>query len=616
MDIDIKGNVDPPEEPQRESETIHVGPQTKQASDNSDLLPVLEELESDKPLRLSEGSMVTDGGHMIWSQYVDIGVTKLPQRPQVLLKAIEAKYGLEYCATIRMSAPHRFREYGETFIEDPQEGKAQRQRTTERDPQTYSDKSREQERALTALGRQGVKINKSVETNFHTDSQNMTFGKSSWIYCTSILPTSDEKVVWRRHLPCNYDHESVIRQPTKFAQALGLMLADQIGPQGKEGNLSHSNSIKSLHDTQYVFHGPVWYTDDVFGFLKSRESDPLYWMYSLFLKDSQYKEQREYRFVLHCETPVEEQYLDLQISGMMRDSLAPFHSANSVQFKTTDDTRVSQPSKTVTVTGPTLQKQTTTKTRRTSENQKWTLKAGDDVVQEELINREQVIVLITESTLDGRGESTETPGAALPAVAQITETETCKLEIEGVPVESSEMVRTRVDCLRSDKGADEFFTLDDRNRIEELLEAIKRPLKDLTSLPPEASKVLTMLAEQMLDVEPANEIQVMSACWNSIWAICNLYECFGDVVESVSIEQDVFVAVVLKKSEDSRAEGKLLIGPRGTYAFVLRRDDEERPGYGGEETRLFLFPCEEARANFEEFGWKPIADTAKETPSP
>ena len=98
----------------------------------------------------------------------------------------------------------------------------------------------------------------------------------------------------------------------------------------------------------------------------------------------------------------------------------------------------------------------------------------------------------------------------------------------------------------------------------------------------------------------------------------HLYECFGDVVESVDIEQEEFVAVVLKKSEDYRAEGTLLIGPRGTYAFVLRRGDEEIPEYGGEKTRLFLFPDEKTRATFEEFGWKPIADTAKpkETPSP
>ena len=222
------------------------------------------------------------------SQYVNIGLKELSQRPQVLLKAIEAVYGLEYSATIRLSAPYRFREYGETFIQDDQEGKAQRQKTTERDPQTYEDKSREQERAL-RLRAKRCEDQQVREPNVHTDSENMTFGQSSWIYCTSILPAADKRDVWRKHLPKKYDHESVIRQPTKFAQALGLMLVDQVGSQGKKGGFVDSGSIKSLHDTQYVYHGPVYYTDDVFEFLKSRESDPLSLMYPLFVKDSQYK---------------------------------------------------------------------------------------------------------------------------------------------------------------------------------------------------------------------------------------------------------------------------------------------------------------------------------------
>ena len=44
MDTDIKENVDPPEDPQQKSETIHTGPQNRQSGGNSDLLPVLEEL--------------------------------------------------------------------------------------------------------------------------------------------------------------------------------------------------------------------------------------------------------------------------------------------------------------------------------------------------------------------------------------------------------------------------------------------------------------------------------------------------------------------------------------------------------------------------------------------
>ena len=98
--------------------------------------------------------------------------------------------------------------------------------------------------------------------------------------------------------------------------------------------------------------------------------------------------------------------------------------------------------------------------------------------------------------------------------------------------------------------------MDERDRIEKLLEAINRPFKNFTSLPLETSTMLTKLADHMPDIESTKEIQAMSACWNSIWAICNLYERFGDIVESVSIEQDEFVAVVLKKSEGYRAGGK------------------------------------------------------------
>ena len=80
-----------------------------------------------KPLVLSDGNVVTDAGHVIFVQYVDVSPTKLSQRPRPLVKAIEAEYGLEYSPTMRISAPRRFREFGETFIQDNQEGLAQHQ---------------------------------------------------------------------------------------------------------------------------------------------------------------------------------------------------------------------------------------------------------------------------------------------------------------------------------------------------------------------------------------------------------------------------------------------------------------------------------------------------------
>ena len=599
------------EETQQHRETMQSSGSSGHSDRDGDLRPALDQLEPGKPLLLNDGFLLTDGGHLILSQYVDIGLTKLEQRPRVIVKAIEARYGLEHASTIRLSAPHRFREYGETFIQDDQEGKALRQRRTEGADRRYDEKNREQERALEGLGLSGMVINSSRKADFHTDSENLTFGRNSWMYCTSILPVSDEMEVWRKHLPMKYDHESVIRQPTKFAQALGLMFADQVGPEKKGGRFSHSSSIRSLHESQLVLHGPVWYTDDVYGFLKGFESDPLYSMYPLFVKDSQYRAQREYRFVLHRETPVQAEWLDLRVCGMMRDALAPPQSSSPVGFEEVDGKSGSQYSQTVTSPG----KQATTRTRRNRKSEKRTLKVDGVVTQEQTITMEEVLELTIEAPADGAPESTDAVRPATPAIAQVEERESSESEFEGAQIESAKMVRRRIYYIKDAEEADELFDFEDRDCVEDILEAVRRPFTDFAQLPPEISVALRKLAEQVLTVVPDKEVEAMSACWNSLWAICNLYACFGDIVESVGIEQDEFVAVVLKSPADGHAEGKLLVGPRGTYAFVLARGDEMSPGHGGEETRVFVFPDEKTRATFEEFGWIPIVDGVRETPA-
>ena len=557
--------------------------------------------DAHKPLVLYDGHVVTDAGHTVSVQYVDIGPTKRTERPRDLVKAIEAEYGLEYSPTIRISAPRRFREFGETFIQDDQEGRAQHQLREETVSPTAEERLTEQQRALSALGRHNIKITRSAATTTHAQTESTTFGKSAWIYCTSILPPPEKRKEWREHLPEGYDHETIIRQPTKFAQALGLMLADQIGPQGKKATLTHSDATQSVHDGQMIFHGPVMYTDDVLGFLERRETHLLYWMYPLFVKDAQYRAQREYRFVVHCETPVEQSHLDLRISGMLRDSLAPIHFASPVQFQAETDplTKAAPPA----ITGPTPKTKTTTRTRRSKNRQRWTVKVRDVVEREEVIDREQVIQLTTESTLDGTESTHETRDSAAPSTAEMAETDIRKLEVDGLPVETSKFTRTRIAYIESTKGADGVFSLEEREEAANVLEAAKQPFRDFTGLPPTVSAILVRLVEAARDLRPESEVHLMSAFWNSIWAICNLYKCFGDVVERVGIEHGEFVAVVLKPSKGVSARGKLLVGPRGTYAYVVRRGDDERYGYGGEDTQLFVFPDETTRGTFEEFGW-------------
>ena len=571
-----------------------------------DLAVAIKLLEPGKPLVVNDGFVVTDNGNMIVSQYVDIGVVKLRHRPAILVKSIESDYGLEHARDIQLSAPFRFHDYGETLIQDDQEGHAQRETKTESPARSYEEQTREQEKALSLLGHEGVTIKNTETPNIHRDTDSMTFGRSSWIYCTSIETTPDERSLRRTRLPFRYDHESVIRQPRKFARALGEMFADQRGPQGHPGNFTHAGGIQSFHDSQLVLHGPVWYTDDVFEFLESRRSDPLYHMYALFVKHSDYRDLGEYRFVLNCRDPIESETLRLYITGAMRDALAPPRAGGRVTFQSLENPGADSSSPKV--SGPTPTHKTMTQTRTRSARHRRTLRIGGEVAEEETITSDQTIVLTTRLPADGAEHAANGPEASTPGEGEITESETRQRRIAGSATDKMTRWQTRILTLADASDADKLFSIEERDHVAKVLDAVGRPFANFSTLPQPAAEALISLARQGAHIEPQVEVQVMSACWNGIWAICNLYEFFGDIVASVGIEHNEFVAITLKRTEHSGAEGKILVGPRGTFAYVLTRGDEKRPGYGGANDRLIFFPDEEARTAFEEFGWTALQE--------
>ena len=124
------------------------------------------------------------------------------------------------------------------------------------------------------------------------------------------------------------------------------------------------------------------------------------------------------------------------------------------------------------------------------------------------------------------------------------------------------------------------------------------------SLPPSSAPTATGWNDSCrAGFAPAEEWRLSTA-----HAICNLYECFGDVVASVDIEHNEFVTITLKNSAHDAADGKILVGPRGTFAYMLMRGEERLPGHGSTSDRIFFFPDNEARAAFEEFGWIPLEE--------
>ena len=73
---------------------------------DGDLAGAIALIDEGTPLVLMDGIVATDGGHMILTQYVDVGVDKLSSRPTVLVKAIESAYGLEHAADIQLPDYH------------------------------------------------------------------------------------------------------------------------------------------------------------------------------------------------------------------------------------------------------------------------------------------------------------------------------------------------------------------------------------------------------------------------------------------------------------------------------------------------------------------------------
>lgn len=563
------------------------------------LADAIDLLKPEQPLLLVDAMVATDGDHAVTSFYLDIGLEKARRRPPYLLKATEAKHGLEHAANIQLSAPSKFRKYGETLIRDEQEGQAQRETKTKDVDGTHDKQSCEQQEALELLGVQGVSVRAS-NAGSSTDTKSIAFGADSWMYCTSIAPEARQREEWRASFPDKYDHESAIRQPRKFAFALGAMFADQSGPQGKRMDFTHPVGIQSFHDTQLVVHGPVWYTDDVLGFLESRQDDPYYALIPQFLKHSKHRAQREYRFVLRSERPVNGETLLLRITGEMRDTIAPPGSAGTVAFR-----RVP---KDATVKGSfsTKMKPTTntlTRRRRDWREQTSMVRANGQVVGEEKSTTEQVITVTTQSPADTVATSHD--GPVIPAMAEVHERGTRERKVAGVEEEIGTFSRSRIYTIDASQ-VDGLFTLEVRDEAAALMEAAQKPMSALASPGTNAGKAVEELVRKTTALE--SRAQIGSACWHSIWPIFNLHECFGaDIVASLDIKEDKFVAIKLKKSESG--SGEILVGPEGTFAYVLTRvQDGKRHVGNGRIDRLIVFPDATAMAAFKACGWTALED--------
>ena len=554
------------------------------------------------PFVLTDAFATTDSGHLLMVQYVDVGASSEDWEHVILVKGIEAEYSLAHSSSIRISSPHRFQDLGETLIRDEQEGRAQN-RTEESEKTEYSAERREQEEALHQLGLSHVRLGPQNRWNSQHETESYGFGTGSWIFCAAVQPTSEnEWTKLRNKLPQTYNDYTTIHQPRKFAQALGLMFLDQVGPNTTNGRFTHrssgTKSIVSLHDTLKVIHGPVLYTEDVYDFLASHKDSALAKIYPLFVKDTEHRDQREYRFVIVGNDELGKECRDIVVSGMMRDSLLPVRAASAVRFEPVPQDDQKEESIAVEPKGYSKRKDQTWRKR---EIRTRTLSVDGEERQREEQTREVILSQTSESVVKG-DVMADLAKEQERHTGNLVERRNESVEVDGVLVETRNSESVHIGYIANADDADSIFSLEDKREAEEVIEHVKK-LGQRVLDSAEQRESIARLLEITVDPSREKSVDVAGAAWHGMCALVNLHGHFGDVVDSVEIEKERFIAIGLKPCGTSDATGKLLVGPLGTYAYMLRRGEEAIEGVGGEESKLVLFPSVEDAEKFAEYGW-------------
>ena len=125
-------------------------------------------------------------------------------------------------------------------------------------------------------------------------------------------------------MPAGRDAVSPIRRPREFARALGAMLAEQAGPQGRTVLLRSTvdrHAFRAAHRSQTVYHGPVVYAEDPDRRLESASSVLELALLRLFVKPPAHRGQREYRFAVWADGEPGRDRVDLEVSAALLDAM-------------------------------------------------------------------------------------------------------------------------------------------------------------------------------------------------------------------------------------------------------------------------------------------------------
>ena len=297
-----------------------------------------------EPFFMNEGAHMNHAGNLIASIYVDLRESNNRSPITALIKGCKKQHAIELSKKIHLSKPVVFRNFGECLIDDVAESKhtstqIYKKTTKPEDIENQRLITEERAVALNLLG-YNIKPRQNPPQTTQKTTESLTSGKSGWIFCASIAPINQtDKDKWQISMDSRYDHISYIDRPREFARALGSMTAKQVGPQGKETESTHKfgNEIKfyTKHKIQVIYHGPVIYVDNPYEAVFNASTESEFALLSEFVKRTKYKNQREYRFLIHSEKEPKELTIDLDVSLAMLESMKTDSSSSALQVMPT-----------------------------------------------------------------------------------------------------------------------------------------------------------------------------------------------------------------------------------------------------------------------------------------
>ena len=260
----------------------------------------------------SEGYIVDDEGRVIHTYQVNVPGPGSespgdgwPLFRPVLVKVCQQEHLIGTCGTLLLSRPTEFRDDGETLLSDPEEARVSREWTTDERLNDASEMARarlfneEASRGSELVGSTRKFTTNEVKSR-RSRRDTVDRGGSCWLWCSAVEPTNGDE--WARlcaDFPHVHDHYWTFRSPRMFARALGAMVVDQLGSHGQTTDLTHKSANKvTSHKSLMVFHGPVVYVEDPYGYVAESATDLEHLLRPVFVKRPEYAHHREYRFVV------------------------------------------------------------------------------------------------------------------------------------------------------------------------------------------------------------------------------------------------------------------------------------------------------------------------------